>query len=382
MGGRSAALLIFLEMKKVRQAIEERVAEIGDGDLQVLFSRKLPKAGYSEKWLARELSKDGAKVLRAEAWTREIPEMEPGWGPVLTTVGELAGHLRLGLEELEWFADLAGRNPNGGALGHYRYRWIPKRKGGRRLLMEPKESLKITQRRILETIVNEIPLHEAAHGFREGRSIRSYAERHCGKPVVVRMDLGDFFQSITAARVTGVFVRCGYRRKVARFLAGLCTHEPPSEVARMARHLPQGAPTSPALANAVAYRLDCRLAGLAARAGLAYTRYADDLAFSGKRVGKGFCDLVNVIILEEGFLINARKTRVMKSSQRQRLAGVVVNTHPNISRAEFDLLKAVLHAGPPSREREVLRGKIAAVQMVNAQRGAKLLEMFQRVLWK
>jgi RNA-directed DNA polymerase len=166
---------------------------------------------------------------------------------------------------------------------------------------------------------------------------------------------------------------------VARFLAGLCTHEPPSEVAG---HLPQGAPTSPALANAVAYRLDCRLAGLAARAGLAYTRYAVDLTFSGKRVGRGGGDLVNVIILEEGFLINARKTRVMKSSQRQRLAGVVVNAHPNISRAEFDLLKAVLHAGPPSREREVLRGKIAAVQMVNARRGAKLLEVFQRVLWK
>ena len=368
-------------MEKVRQAIEERVAEIGDGNLQVLFSRKLPKAGYSEKWLERELRKYGAKLLKAEAWTREIPEMEKMWGPVLTTVGELAGHLRLGIGELEWFADLAGRNSNGGALGHYRYRWIPKRKGGRRLLMEPKESLMITQRRILETVVNEIPLHEAAHGFREGRSIRSYAEPHCGKQVVVRMDLGDFFPSISAARVTGVFEQCGYRRKVARILAGLCTHEPPGEVAKMARHLPQGAPTSPALANAVAYRLDCRLAGLAEKVGMVYTRYADDLAFSGERVGRFFCDLVNVIILEEGFLINPRKTRVMKSSQRQRLAGVVVNVHPNVSRVEFDRLKAVLHAGPAKEEREYLRGKIAAVQMVNARRGAKLLKMFQRAEW-
>lgn len=373
------ALMIF--MKQVRQAIEERIAEMGDDDLQVLFSRKLPKKGYSEKWLAKSLEKYGTRLISEEGWVREIsPMRKEGW-PELTTVGELAGFLRMGVEELEWFSDLKGMNPGEGALGHYRYRWIPKRRGGKRLLMEPKESLKMTQRRILTRVVDLIPLHEAAHGFRKERSVRSYAEPHCGQAVVVRMDLAEFFPSIIFARVAGLFEMCGYREKVARFFAGLCTHRPPSSVAKMARHLPQGAPTSPALANAVAYRLDCRLAGLAKKAGLNYTRYADDLAFSGERIGEGFRDLVNVIILEEGFLINPRKTRVMKASQRQRLAGVVVNEHPNVSRADFDLLKAMMHRGPAVEERERLRGKIAAVQMVNAMRGAKLLSIFDAIDW-
>jgi len=238
-------------MKKVRQAIEERIAEIGDGDLQVLFTRKLPKAGFSEKWLGASLEKHGIRLMSGEGWLKEVPKMEKEGWPELTTVGALAGFMRMNVGELEWFADLKGINGEG-KLGHYRYRWIPKRKGGQRLLMEPKESLKMTQRRILDEMVDLIPLHEAAHGFRKERSIRTYAEAHCGKKVVVRMDLGDFFPSVTFARVAGVFEMCGYRKKVARFLAGLCTHAPPSGVAKMARHLPQGAPTSPGLANGVA----------------------------------------------------------------------------------------------------------------------------------
>ncbi len=353
---------------------------MGDGDLQVLFTRKLPKAGYSEKWLTKNLEKYGIRLMSGEGWLREVPRMEKEGWPELTTVGDLAFFLRMGVGELEWFSDLKNLNREG-KLGHYRYRWIPKRRGGRRLLMEPKESLKMTQRRLLESLVDLIPLHEAAHGFRKARSIRTYAEPHCGKAVVVRMDLADFFPSVTFARVVGLFEMCGYRKVVARHLAGLCTHKPPSRVAKIARHLPQGAPTSPAVANAVAYRLDCRLAGLAEKAGLKYTRYADDLAFSGDWVGEGFRDLVNVIILEEGFLINPRKTRVMKASQRQRLAGVVVNAHPNVGRGEFDRLKAILHAGPKAEEKEVLRGKIAAVGMLNERRGEKLLRLFDGVDW-
>ena len=106
--------------------------------------------------------------------------------------------------------------------------------------------------------------------------------------------------------------------------------------------------------------------------GLSCTRYADDLAFSGDRV--------NVIILEEGFLINPKNMRVMTSSQR--LAGVIVNERSNVSRADFDLLKAILHRGSASEEREHLRGRIAAVQMLNAKRAEKLLRKFEPENWK
>src|SRR5262249_47319549 len=139
----------------------------------------------------------------------------------------------------------------------------------------------------------------SAHGFVKGRSIRSFAAPHAGRRVLLRMDLRDFFPSFAAARIQTFFRIAGYPEPVADLLGGLCTTVAPRSVWREigpgfdpsdlldARtlyeraHLPQGAPTSPALANLCSYRADCRLAGLARSAGAQYTRYADDLAFSG-----------------------------------------------------------------------------------------------------
>ena len=158
----------------------------------------------------------------------------------------------------------------------------------------------------------------------------------------------------------GLFHTIGYPEAVARLLTGLCTNSVPTEVVaseasadshRRARsafevpHLPQGAPTSPALANLCAFRLDCRLAGLARKAGINYTRYADDLIFSGDHQFEEslarFRILVCGIVLNEGFSIRRRKTRVMRSGSRQEVTGIVVNRHPNVPRDEFDRLKFV-----------------------------------------
>src|SRR5207248_9475177 len=127
-----------------------------------------------------------------------------------------------------------------------------------------------------------------------------------------------------------------------------------------AAHLPQGAPTSPALANLCAYRLDCRLDALARSLGAAYTRYADDLAFSGgeelERGARRFQVLVCRVALEEGFEVHTRKSRFMRRAVRQQLAGVVVNDRPNVKRADFDALKAILcncaRHGPASQNRD------------------------------
>jgi hypothetical protein len=111
-------------------------------------------------------------------------------------------------------------------------------------------------------------------------------------------------------------------------------------------HLPQGAPTSPALANLTAYRLLCRLSGLAKSTGAVYTRYSDDLAFSGgetlNRSPSRFSIHAAAVSLEEGFAVNHRKTRIMRQSVRQQLAGVVVNREPNLRRADLELLEAIL----------------------------------------
>ena len=382
----------FQSMKALITFIENLIAETNaaGGNVQELFTLKIPRKGYSRPWLYKSLEKRGPGLLTPQAWVCPIPNLRIKSLPPIATIGDLAAHLDLSVTELEWFADLHQRNPIKGPLQHYHYRWIPRRKGPPRLLMEPKESLKITQRRILTTIINAIPLHDSAHGFVQGRSIKTFASEHTNQKTVLRMDLADFFPSISFSRVSGMFQVFGYRAKVANLLAGLCTHQPPRSLARLNRHLPQGAPTSPALANIIAYRLDCRLAGLAKSAGLNYTRYADDLVFSGQTIRESFSHLVGGIILEEGFSVHHRKTRLMRSSTKQRVAGVIVNKHPNVDRKDFDRLKAILHncatKGPQSQgmsgQSRHLRGKISFVQMLNPKRGEKLLKIFESIKWE
>jgi retron-type reverse transcriptase len=160
------------------------------------------------------------------------------------------------------------------------------------------------------------------------------------------------------------------------------------------QHLPQGAPSSPALANAVAYRLDARLAGLAADLGATYTRYADDLAFSGPqtlplhRLLPG----IRLIAAAEGFRVRPDKTRVAAAHQRQRLTGLVVNTAPAVPRNEYDALRALLHncarTGPEAQNRAGhkdfqahVRGRIEWVTASHPGRGAKLRALYERVNW-
>jgi hypothetical protein len=160
--------------------------------------------------------------------------------------------------------------------------------------------------------------------------------------------------------------------------------------------LPQGSPTSPALANLCAYRLDCRLSALAQKMGAQYTRYADDLAFSGEqeleRCARRFQVLVCQVALEEGFEIHTRKSRFMRQGVRQQLAGIVINQHPNPKRRDYDRLKAILYNcardGPSTHNREDrpdfrahLLGRIAYVSSINPPRGRKLRQLFDRISW-
>ncbi|HEX7447519.1 MAG TPA: reverse transcriptase family protein [Pirellulales bacterium] len=336
--------------------------------------------------------------------------------PEITTPGMLADWLELTPGQLNWFADRQSRERGlpPGRLRHYHYRWIRKRHGEARLIEIPKSRLKQLQRRLLAGLISLLPPHEAAHGFRVGRSIRTFAAPHLGARVVLRLDLRDFFPSITRRRLLPVFLTAGYPEAVARLLAGLCTNAAPPEAWQefpgsgqprerwpteslyTVPHLPQGAPTSPALANLCAFRLDCRLSALAGAMGASYTRYADDLAFSGgdelRRAARRFQIQVMAIALEERFSIHARKTRVMPQSSRQQLAGVVVNRHPNINRRDYEQLKAILHNcrrhGPQTQNRQShadfrahLAGKIAHIVMLNPARGEKLRRLFEEIRW-
>ena len=351
---------------------------------------------------------------------RPGPAMAPALGPPSTwavppiaTEAALADRLGLELGELDWLADRRGaeRDSASGPLRRYDYRWRAKRDGRPRLIEAPRPRLKGVQRRVLDEILAAIPPHDSAHGFRPGRSVRSFVEGHAGRAVVIRLDLLDFFPSISAARVVAIFRTAGYPEAVARALAGLVTNRTPGEVLRgpgglalshgarriyRGRHLPQGSPTSPALANLAAYRLDCRLAGLARSAGATYTRYADDLAFSGgddlARSAPRFLAHVGAVALEEGFALNHRKTRVMRRGGRQGLAGVVLNDRPNVARDDYDALKATLHNcrkhGPGGQDRSGsadfrahLAGRIAHVATLNPGRAARLRAIFEGIAW-
>ena len=259
--------------------------------------------------------------------------------------------LWLGLTEQHvlWLADRRRleRTVVEGPLRNYRYRWVLKRRGKCRLIEAPKQRLCEVQRELLKGIFEQIPVHAAAHGFRKGHSIATHSGPHVGKAIVLKMDLQDFFPSIAPARLVRILMHIGYPEDVAETLTALCCNHTPADVCaanprhddwkqRRATellyrrpHFPQGAPTSPAIANICAYRLDCRLAGLARKANAVYSRYADDLLFSGDhefaRSINRFRIFAAAVVIQEGFVVNHHKTMVMTRSVRQHAVGLVLN---------------------------------------------------------
>lgn len=374
-----------------------------------------------DEGFSRARAKYRGQISIAE-WLSEPQRMQPasaarGWKlPAIESVGDLAAWLALSTDELEWFADLKalGNKLGNSKLRHYHYDVRSKRTGGVRLIEIPKPRIKGLQRRILHDILDAVPVHAAAHGFVSGRSIATFAAPHTGKAAVLRLDLEDFFPAFPAARVRALFRTLGYPEQVADRLGGICTNaaarevwqlRPPEIAARewnAARvlygrpHLPQGAPTSPALANLTAYRLDCRLSGLARSAGAVYTRYADDLAFSGgdefARVVERFQAHAAAVALEEGFSVNHHKTRVMRQGVRQQVAEIVVNQKVNLRRRDLERLEAILtncvRLGPAGQNREGvadfrahLEGRVGYVRMVNPVQGVRLKALLEEIRW-
>jgi RNA-directed DNA polymerase len=325
------------------------------------------------------------------------------WGaPAIDHLGALAAFLGLSGEELDWFADRReiNRLARDEQVRHYRYAWLP-----HRLIEAPKPRLRAMQRRLLDEVLAALPVHDRAHGFVPGRGVHTFAASHAGRDVLVKLDLRAFFSSITAGRVYGVLRGAGYPEPVAHALTALTTTRTPAYVLRKAPdatraallrrpHLPQGAPTSPALANLCAFRLDRRLTGLADTFGVHYSRYADDLAFSGSLRPRQIASLigfVETIAAQEDFRVHPDKTRVRGRGERQQVAGLIVNHHPAVPREDYDRLRAVLHDatvhGLDSANREGhadfaahLAGRVAWMSHRHPSRAAKLHRMLQAAI--
>lgn len=337
------------------------------------------------------------------------PEKLARWKlPSLKTPDDIAQWLGIPVNRLAWLAHHCRKGrPDGVRQSHYHYIWRKKRTGGVRLIESPKKSLRAIQRKILRDILDQVPVSNAAHGFVKGRSIRTHAAIHAQPTLLLRFDLKDFYASVSFNRVVAIFRTLGYCREVALWLARLTTTAIPTNLTSPSddpsaawryrkRHLPQGAPTSPALANLSAYYLDQRLSGLVKSFHARYSRYADDLTFSGDESLdtklRLFIQLVELIIRTERFHSNRKKRQVLRRHQRQLITGVVVNERPNICRQDFDALKAVLHNcvthGPSTQNRDQhpnftahLAGRIAHVAAFHPARAEKLRKLYARIDW-
>lgn len=273
---------------------------------------------------------------------------------------------------------------------------IPKAKGGTRRISAPRAKLRKVQRTLLEKILDRVPLHDAAHGFVTGRSTVTNARPHERAAIVIKLDLKDFFPTVHYRRVKGLFEHLGYGAEVAATLAGLTTHRPKLDNGTVVwpGMLPQGAPTSPALANLACRRLDRRLERLAAKYGAVYTRYADDLTFSFAqtpevRLGR-FLWWVDGICQQEGFTERADKRRILRAKHQQRVTGLVVNERAAVPRADRRRFRAILHncakhgIASQARDREdfeaYLTGYAAYIHMVDPVLGKQYLAEVARLL--
>jgi retron-type reverse transcriptase len=275
---------------------------------------------------------------------------------------------------------------------HYTSFRIAKRRGGSRLIEAPSTTLKHIQRYIQVNIAARLAVSDSAHGFRPGRSIATNARPHVGSPLIVKYDVQDFFGSIGVTSIRPLFRGLGYSSRVSDMLVALCT---------LRGVLPQGAPTSPDLANAAAAPLDRALEKFVGDKEIAYTRYADDLTFSGP--GVEVADhrrKIEWVVAASGFTLNQEKSCNLSRATRQRVTGVVVNEKLNWPRERRRWLRQELHhlervgveqhlraraARHPEYARasykEYIYGHVLALNSVRPDEGSALLERLDRITW-
>lgn len=231
----------------------------------------------------------------------------------------------------------------------YRAIRIPKNSGGFRDLLSPSQSLMTVQRWILHEILNHIPRHPNNFAYFRRVTAKECAERHAGASWMIKTDLHNYFPSISEKRVYEVFLGLGYSNLFSFELARLCTWsrtQSPEQVTLQGRSsaglkwavpypllaqgvLPQGAPTSGALANASTARLDAALSNLANKHHLVYTRYSDDMTFSSagefdRRVAAGIIREIRKVVTASGLELHARKTNLISPGARKVVLGMLV----------------------------------------------------------
>jgi RNA-directed DNA polymerase len=401
------------ELQREISELRAKNRKLNNEEALIKEARKQRLAESRRKQQENKERREGERRERAQAWQRkketEIVYLGEGvsaalnqtvcnearlasYGlPRFATAQEIADAMGITVNELR-FLTFSRKTST---VSHYIRFKLQKKTGGERTISAPMPRLKQAQHWVLQNILEMVELHDAAHGFRKARSIVSNARPHVGAEVVINLDLKDFFPSIAYKRVKGLFRSFGYSEAAATIFGLLCTESDTEAVtldgktyyvANSGRHLPQGAPTSPAITNLLCRRLDRRLIKMAEEAGFVYTRYADDLTFSAS--GEALKNICNVlrrtesIVAHEGFAVHPDKTRVLRKSGQQEVTGVIVNEKPNVSKKELKRFRATLfqlekdgvegkHWGRSQDVLASMQGFANYVFMVNPEKGAE-----------
>jgi len=210
---------------------------------------------------------------------------------------------------------------------------IPK-KNGTRTICAPKKRLKEIQANILNNILYNYKVHKNAFGFVPTQSIIKNARKHVKSELVLKLDIRNFFGTITSNRVQGLYDKLDIIKDISYQLTELCTFN---------NCLPQGAPTSPYLSNLICFKLDKRFTGLAKQHNLEYSRYADDITLSGKKISKKVVNNAEKIIREEGFFVARDKTQFLSKANRQAVTGIIVNEKLSLGRKKYHQLKSIIY---------------------------------------
>ena len=250
---------------------------------------------------------------------------------------------------------------------------IPKRDGSMRILHEPKPALKLKQRQIRRYLqARGLKGSYCAHGFIPGRSAVTHAKNHLHKRVIIKCDIEDFFGSTTRSMVSRALTNSSLDKETVKDICDICM---------LNNALPQGAPTSPLLSNLAFLDLDKRLSGLAKKYRAAYSRYADDMCFSGNDPQlNAILPQIKYVVENCGYKLKDSKTRVLRHNRSQIVTGVVVNQKLNVpralkhnTRARLFKLKQALLTGQAFDETEFTRlcGLVAYFQAVSVETAGK-----------
>jgi RNA-directed DNA polymerase len=316
-------------------------------------------------WSPQRYLKDGKRRGRDNAVLAEaVRQIQKVRGhsqplPAILTLCHLAQRTGIPYEHLRGIVSRDDERPN------YRSFKIRKRSGGWRRISVPEPKLKLVQAWLARHVLSKVAPHTASHAFAPGSSTVACATQHRGARWLIKMDIADFFGSITEIQVYRVFRNLGYNALVSFELAGLCTdapwksgkyvlrswqaHYPRKRIEAYERkylgRLPQGAPSSPMLANLAMKGLDQVLTELGRSRGLVYTRYSDDITFSTTSVftkARAFevVEAAAALLKARGLYLNRAKTAIVHPGARRVVLGLLVNeADPRLSRAFRDRLR-------------------------------------------